>query len=184
MKKNGFLTFVCGCVPGCGQMYYGYMRRGMSLALWFWGVVFFASLSGLGVLGIVLPVIWAYAFFDTFNIRALTYEQRLSFPDEFIPSSRWFREQSAQGFFRKGSTSRLFGWALIIIGALALYNTLFSHYLWQLFAGFPFLADLLHSIPALVIAALVIIIGVRVLRGPRAEYHEPDYRETSEGGVQ
>lgn len=172
MKKSGFLTFVTACVPGCGQMYYGYMRRGVSLALWFWGVVFLASLSGLGIIGIVLPVIWAYSFFDTFNIRALTYEQRLAFPDEFLPSGQWLRNEKDQGFFRKGSAGRIFGWILIIIGVLALYNTLINRYLWFLFDSVPFLGNILHSLPAIVIAAIVIFVGVRMLRGPRAAQDE------------
>ena len=31
MKKNGFLTFIFACIPGAGQMYYGYMQRGLSI---------------------------------------------------------------------------------------------------------------------------------------------------------
>ena len=30
MKKNALLTFIFACVPGAGQMYYGYMQRGLS----------------------------------------------------------------------------------------------------------------------------------------------------------
>ncbi len=171
MKKNGFLTFVCGCVPGCGQMYYGYMRRGISLALWFWGVVFLASLSGLGVLGILLPVIWAYAFFDTFNIRALTYEQRLAFVDTFLPGGEWLRN-GKNSLFAKGSGGRLLGWLLIVVGALALYNTLLGRYLWRLYETLPALARVLDSLPAIVIAVVVILLGVRMLRGPRASAPE------------
>ena len=33
MKKNGFLTFIFACIPGAGQMYYGYMQRGLSIAI-------------------------------------------------------------------------------------------------------------------------------------------------------
>ena len=33
MLKNGFLTFCCAFVPGAGQMYQGYMKRGLSLIL-------------------------------------------------------------------------------------------------------------------------------------------------------
>ena len=29
MKKNAFLTFIFACIPGAGQMYYGYMKRNM-----------------------------------------------------------------------------------------------------------------------------------------------------------
>lgn len=35
MKKNGFLTFIFACIPGAGQMYYGYMQRGLSLITMF-----------------------------------------------------------------------------------------------------------------------------------------------------
>ena len=35
MKKNAILTFLCACVPGAGQMYYGYMQRGLSLITMF-----------------------------------------------------------------------------------------------------------------------------------------------------
>ena len=33
MLKNGFLTFCCAFIPGAGQMYQGYMKRGLSLIL-------------------------------------------------------------------------------------------------------------------------------------------------------
>ena len=31
--KNGFLLFIASCLSGCGQMYQGYMKRGVSLLL-------------------------------------------------------------------------------------------------------------------------------------------------------
>ena len=37
MKKNALLTFIFACVPGAGQMYYGYMQRGLSLIALFCG---------------------------------------------------------------------------------------------------------------------------------------------------
>ena len=33
MLKNGFSTFCCAFIPGAGQMYQGYMKRGLSLIL-------------------------------------------------------------------------------------------------------------------------------------------------------
>ena len=35
MKKNGILTFLFAFVPGAGQMYQGYMKRGLSLITMF-----------------------------------------------------------------------------------------------------------------------------------------------------
>ena len=33
MKKNGFLTFCFAFIPGAGEMYQGYMKRGLSLVM-------------------------------------------------------------------------------------------------------------------------------------------------------
>ena len=38
MLKNGFLTFCCAFIPGAGQMYQGYMKRGLSLILIFFAI--------------------------------------------------------------------------------------------------------------------------------------------------
>ena len=67
-RKSGFLTFCFACLPGAGEMYLGYMKRGLSVMLAFWGLIFVASLLNMGILGILAPVIWAYSFFDTFNL--------------------------------------------------------------------------------------------------------------------
>ena len=74
-SKSGFFTFCFGLVPGMGQMYLGYMKRGISLMLMFVGVIFVSALLNIGLLCIVLPVIWAYALFDALNLRTQTPEQ-------------------------------------------------------------------------------------------------------------
>ena len=28
-RKHGFLLFIAACIPGCGEMYQGYMKRGI-----------------------------------------------------------------------------------------------------------------------------------------------------------
>lgn len=165
MKKNGFLTFIAAIIPGCGQMYYGYMRRGVSLALWFWGILLVTVFTGLIPLAILLPIVWAYAFFDTFNIRALTYEQRLAFPDGFIPSDVRMYQSKVGGFPLK-NTGRIAGWVLIVIGILILYNLLISRFSWSIYEFSPALGQILDSLPAIAVGVIVIIVGIRVLRGP------------------
>ena len=39
--RNGFLLFISSCLSGCGQMYQGYMKRGLSLLLAFCLYFFF-----------------------------------------------------------------------------------------------------------------------------------------------
>ena len=61
MKKNGFLTFVFACIPGAGQMYYGYMKRGLSMITIFClGVVVAAIIAPMVI---VCPIVWMYSFF-------------------------------------------------------------------------------------------------------------------------
>ena len=68
MMKNGILTFLFAFCPGAGQMYQGYMKRGLSLITMF--CVAFGAGTLLGVLYVAMPIVWMYSFFDTFNLRA------------------------------------------------------------------------------------------------------------------
>ncbi len=166
MKKNLLFTWITACFPGFGQMYYGYMRRGTSLALWFWGVIFVSSFWGMGPLGLVLPVIWAYSFFDTFNIRSLSPEQYAAFGDDYLPNSQWLKQMNLEKLM-SGGRRKVLGWALIIFGGILLYNTLFSRLVWRLYDYIPFLASLIELIPSLFIAGVVILLGLYVLRGKK-----------------
>ena len=64
--RNGFLLFISSCLSGCGQMYQGYMKRGLSLLLAFCLILFASTYFFLGALALFLPVIWLYAFFDSY----------------------------------------------------------------------------------------------------------------------
>ena len=90
-KKNGFLTFCFAFIPGAGQMYLGYMHRGLSIvgafALITMAASFF-SYFGLGVLAVLLPIIWMYSFFDTFRIASQTPEEAAAKPDAFLLDPR------------------------------------------------------------------------------------------------
>ena len=67
--RNGFLLFISSCLSGCGQMYQGYMKRGLSLLLAFCLILFASTYFFLGALALFLPVIWLYAFFDSYARR-------------------------------------------------------------------------------------------------------------------
>ena len=69
MMKNGILTFIFAFCPGAGQMYQGYMKRGLSLITMFCLFVVI-GVSTLQVLTIGRAIVWMYSFFDTFNLRA------------------------------------------------------------------------------------------------------------------
>ena len=51
MKKNGILTLLFAFIPGAGQMYQGYMKRGLSLML------MAAAISTVSYTHLTLPTI-------------------------------------------------------------------------------------------------------------------------------
>ena len=74
-KKNGFLTLVFACFPGAGQMYQGYMKRGISLTLACCTLFSLTMYLYLTYLLIFLIPLWLFSFFDSYNLRAQTPEQ-------------------------------------------------------------------------------------------------------------
>lgn len=175
-RKSGLLTFCCGLVPGMGQMYLGYMKRGLSLMLVFGGVVFVAALLNLGLLCILLPIIWAYSLFDTFNLRNQTPEEAAQNPDDFLLDPKSLAGENWAKFVEKRHT--LFGWLLIFIGAYSLYNAYLRPLLWDLYNTFDllWLRALLDDIPTLVVAILVIALGLYLVKGPaKPEAPAEDY---------
>ena len=69
MKKNLFFTFCFSFIPGAGQMYQAYMKRGVSLMSLFAVFCAITFSTSMPIFAIPLPIIYAYSFFDTYNIR-------------------------------------------------------------------------------------------------------------------
>lgn len=114
MKKNAILTFIFACIPGGGQMYYGYMQRGLSLiSLFFIGfalTIFFEPLM------MVSFIIWMYSFFDTYDlIRYLVAGTPKQ--DRLLILGDWeeLKEKIPQH-------NKVLGWGLIVMGVWCVYN--------------------------------------------------------------
>ena len=54
MKKNALLTFIFACIPGAGQMYYGYMKRGTSLLVYFCLFIMLGTIISPLVVGVAV----------------------------------------------------------------------------------------------------------------------------------
>ena len=66
---SGLLHLIFACVPGCGQMYQGYMKRGISQTLLTCLALFLTILLENGALAVLIVPLWLYWFFDSFNLR-------------------------------------------------------------------------------------------------------------------
>lgn len=173
--KNGILTFFFAFIPGAGQMYQGYMKRGLSLISVFCLACVVALL--LPPLIALLPIIWMYSFFDTFNLRSQLGAETAPEDDYLIQIQS---DVQLKQLMAKSHT--LVGWALVALGGYALYDTFLMGILRNLYYRYEnsalvrTLYDLGRNLPTLAVCVALIVVGVWLVRGPRTapEREEPE----------
>lgn len=169
MKKNGILTFLFAFVPGAGQMYQGYMKRGLSLITLFF-LCIMAGMLLLEQLVLTALIVWMYSFFDTFNLRAQFIAGTAPADDYLVHFNT--KDARLTLFFR--DSHKLVGWALIAFGALIAYENiimnLLNDVLWRwgrdsvVFRAFYLVMD---RLPDVVLCVALILCGVWLVRGPQ-----------------
>ena len=162
-KKNGFFTLVFACVPGAGQMYQGYMKRGLSLVSAFATAIWLASL--ISPFLIFACVVYMYSFFDTFNLRAQIIEGA-------APADDYLVHLGADTQLRRAlqSSHKLVGWALVAAGVYALYENFMGAVLSELWEhNLYWLARILQEIPTFALCFGLIAVGLWLVRGPKPQ---------------
>ena len=164
--RSGFLTFIFAFIPGAGQMFLGYTKRGVSLMLVFALICGISGFLNIGALLVLCPVIWAYAFFDTFALRRMTPEQIKNTPDDFfIDLNGLTRDRNPQW-------GKWIGIALVAIGLYAIYDRFFVQMLWDLYyaLGEPeYIRIILYSGPTLIVSILLILLGIKLVKGSKQQ---------------
>ena len=187
MKKNGILTLLFACIPGAGQMYQGYMKRGLSLITLF----FLCIMAGMLLEPLVLTalIVWMYSFFDTFNLRAQFIAGTAPADDYLVHFNT--KDARLTLFFR--DSHKLVGWALIALGAMVAYQNIIMRVLgdvmWRWGQNSPFFRAvylMLDELPEVVVCVALIVCGVWLVRGPKGkkvhrkkaeEPEDEDFRE-------
>lgn len=158
MKKNAFLTFIFACIPGAGQMYYGYMKRGTSLLVYFCLFIMLGTIISPLVVGVA--VVYMFSFFDTYDlIRHMAAGEPKE--DSLLVLGNYEEVKKLLP-----QHNRLIGWGLVGIGVWALYDTFISNWLYTLLCnlvGNGYAYDIITGIPNVVIAALLIFAGLKLL---------------------
>ena len=169
MRKNIFLTFCFACVPGAGQMYQGYMKRGLSQMSIFAGVCGVMMLLQFSALGFALPVLFAYSFFDTFRIRNQSAEQAAQNQDDYLIHLSGLFEDSAKELLAKRHT--LIGWGCIGLGSVLLYGNFVRPMAWRFLESSTmgrWVFEIINALPQLLLIGALIVLGIYLLRGPKA----------------
>lgn len=170
MKKNGILTFLFAFVPGAGQMYQGYMKRGLSLITLF----FLCIMAGMLLEPLVLTalIVWMYSFFDTFNLRAQFIAGTAPADDYLVHFNT--KDARLTLFFR--DSHKLLGWALIALGAMVAYQNIIMRVLgdvmWRWGQNNPFFRAIylmLDELPQIVACVALVVCGLWLVRGPKGK---------------
>lgn len=169
MKKNGFLTFIFACIPGAGQMYYGYMQRGLSLITMF--IACFIVGAIINPLAALAIIVWMYSFFDTYDlVRHLAAgdpkEDGLLLIGNFDDVKKLIPQHT-----------KLVGWGLIGFGVWALYDLLIGNWVYRILTnvlGYGYAWDIINGIPNLVVGGLLVFAGFKLLNMHPAKKNSDD----------
>ncbi len=177
MRLISALLHLCfACVPGCGQMYQGYMKRGISQTVLFSISIFFAILLENGALAVLIIPLWAYSFFDSFNLRR-QWKDGYAVEDEYmfglsdLDSDRLTR--------LLGKRHSLIGWILVVVGLFNLYQIFARNILGALRDFMPWFDWLYHLLvwdaPRIMGTVLIIAAGMWFVRWPKTRQGEDDF---------
>lgn len=170
MEKNRFFTFCFACIPGAGQMYLGMMRKG---TLIMGGFMACCILGGMGLVFLlaVLPVLWFYAFFDTWNIRLIPPQIRREEDQRLFPSLSGFFKWDFGAVIQKRHV--LVGLGLIFVGLWMIYQTVLGPILRALLESignemaYRVVSRFVYALPSLVVAVAIVLLGINLLRQKR-----------------
>lgn len=167
MLKNGLLTLLFAFIPGAGQMYQGYMKRGLSLMLMCCAICVLAVL--FSPIAFFLLLVFMYSFFDTLNLRAQIALGNAPADDYLVhldPKDKRLARLLLD-------SHKLVGWALIAFGALIAYQNLIMNILGDLVYRwghsspvFRALYLVMASLPDVVVCVVLIVCGVWLVKGP------------------
>ena len=183
MLKNGFLTLLFAFIPGAGQMYQGYMKRGLSLILMCCAIGAVAAL--FSPVALFLLVVFMYSFFDALNLRAQIALGKAPEDDYLVhldPKDKRLARMLMD-------SHKLVGWVLIVFGVLIVYENIImemlNEVLWRwgrdsvAFRAFYLVMD---RLPDVVACVAFILCGVWLVRGPRKPKAAPAPEEAAESG--
>uniref|UniRef100_UPI002D7EEE0D hypothetical protein n=1 Tax=Oscillibacter sp. TaxID=1945593 RepID=UPI002D7EEE0D len=164
----GCWYLIWSCVPGCGQMCLGYMKRGISQTIIFCAVLFIAVFLEMGALAVLILPLWAYSFFDSFNLRRQLRDGGAPEDTFMFGLSEMDARKLSQILARRGS---LIGWLLVAVGAYSLYMTVARNLLapWRGNWLTDWLYDtLVWDMPRILGTVLIIALGIWFIKGPKA----------------
>ena len=166
-RKHGLLLFIAACIPGCGEMYQGYMKRGMSILTVFCGIFALAVFLEIGALAVLMLPVWLFSFFDSYNLRT-QLEVGTAEADAYLFGLSDVDSRRMSALLQKRHS--LVGWGLVLAGVWVFYATVadwVTDFLDQFFAAWWIDRILTYDVPRLAVTVGIIALGIWFIRGPK-----------------
>lgn len=183
-KKSKFLLFCSSCIPGCGEMYLGFMKRGISLLTLFTLGTIITGYSNSGIFAFIPIVLWAYSFFEANNLGGMTDEEFYKAEDKYLFGLDEIEMDSVKNTLL-GKYHKVFAFVLILLGLNLLWNVI-CDVLYDIFDIIGVSEVVSHityevgdSITRVIIAAVIIWLGVKLIKGKQVELDEAEKEECS-----
>ncbi|WP_425446454.1 hypothetical protein [Dethiothermospora halolimnae] len=117
-RYSSFWTTILSFIPGAGQMYLGFMNRGLQVMLAFFGIIALSSMTYFfGFITPLAAIVWFYGVFDCYNLR-----KKLEKGEEV-------EDKMFINFNIKNVNLYYVGIAVTIIGGISLIETVMERYM-------------------------------------------------------
>ena len=169
-KKSRFWSFVLSFLPGCTEMYMGFMKTGISLMALFWGLVAIGTILNIGEVMYLTLIVWFYGFFHANNLAGLSQSEIEAMPDDYL-----FNVDGLCGNGEKltGSYRKIVSIVLVVLGAGLCIRGVFG-----MMRGIlpQVIIDMYYVIcdylPQLIVGVGIIAIGLTMIKGKKQELLE------------
>ena len=169
-KKNKFFTFMFSFIPGAVEMYMGLMKNGFSI------MGCFAALFALytvfpyifqGVIISFIFLVWLFAFFHAWNVFSTSPEKLAVMKDRYIWEEFDLEDKVK---LPDGMVRKYMPFVLIICGLSMMWSYV-SRIAFRLIPDelWDDLYSLVNDLPEVVIAIILIVLGIRLIRGKKKE---------------
>lgn len=178
-KKNRFLVFLCSWIPGGGEMYLGFMKRGISLLGMFMLGIMIATITNIGVLTVLPLVVWVYSFFEANNLGALDDDKFYQVEDIYLFGIDEAVIRRIKGPML-GKYSKVAAVILILLGINLLWDV-FCGILYDIFRD-NYYFEYIYTITRVIgnnvtragIGILIIWLGIKLIKGKKEELEKEE----------
>lgn len=169
-KKSRFWSFVLSFLPGCTEMYMGFMKTGISLMALFWGLIAIGTILNIGEVMYLTLIVWFYGFFHANNLAGLSQSEIEAMPDDYL-----FNVDGLCGTGEKltGNYRKIVSIVLVVLGAGLCIRGVFG-----MMRGIlpQVIIDMYYVIcdylPQLIVGVGIIAIGLTMIKGKKQELLE------------